>query len=327
MTKRTRLFLVVAVGVLVAGLGTGLVASYMGLPALSIITGNGPAELGYVPSTASVVGFADVRDVMNSELRQKFREIHPQAAPNGAIEEQTGINFENDIDQVVVAMLGGAVRAPLVLARGRFDAIRIQGVIEEKGGKVEEYRGRRLFVLPSDDGQTMAVTFAEGDLAVFGPATAVRAALDTKDSKNDITGNAELIAMVRDVEDGNAWAVGKFAALASDSRLPQNVLEQLPPINLFAVSGHINGGIRATVRAEARDDAAAQSLLEVVRGFVALARLQAGTSNEALMALLNSVELTGDGKTVALSVTIPASALDLIAPHVATPDRQAGAAF
>ena len=42
MTKRTRLFMLIAVGILVAGLGTGLVASYMGIQGLSVISGNGP---------------------------------------------------------------------------------------------------------------------------------------------------------------------------------------------------------------------------------------------------------------------------------------------
>ena len=47
---------------------------------------------------------------------------------------------------------------------------------------------------------------------------------------------------------------------------------------------------------------------------IALARLQVG-SNEQLVTLLNSVQLAGDGRTVALSVTIPADALNLIAPR------------
>ena len=56
MTKRTRLFVFVAVGILVAGLGTGLLASYMGgIQNLVLIGGNGPADLAYVPADAKAV--------------------------------------------------------------------------------------------------------------------------------------------------------------------------------------------------------------------------------------------------------------------------------
>ena len=73
MTNRTRRFLFVATGILVVGLGTGLVASYMGgLQGLTLIGGNGPAELEYVSADARMVAFANVRDVMDSELRQKL---------------------------------------------------------------------------------------------------------------------------------------------------------------------------------------------------------------------------------------------------------------
>ena len=43
-----------------------------------------------------------------------------------------------------------------------------------------------------------------------------------------------------------------------------------------SVSGHVNGGLRGIVRAETRDDEAANNLRDVVRGFLALAKLQAG---------------------------------------------------
>lgn len=320
MTNRTRVFLAVAVGVLVAGLGTGLVASYMGLQGLAIIGGNGPDELAYVPADARLVGFADVRAVLNSELRQKFRELHPQTSPNGEFEQRTGINFENDIDAVTVAVLGMGNQRPLMVARGRFDEARIEGFIRESGGSVEDYAGKRLLLVPEKEGPSPAVTFPEPGLAMFGHVDAVRAALDTKRTGNNVTGTGDIITLVRDVDNSTVWAVGRFDALASERRVPQNVLEQLPPINLFAASGHINGGLQATLRVEARDDAAADDLREVVRGFIALARLQGGR-NEQTRALLNSVELAGTGTSVALSVALPASALELLTPFI--PRRQA----
>ena len=56
MTKRTRLFVLIAAGILVVGLGTCLLASYKGIQNLTLIGGNGHEEFAYVPSDARVLG-------------------------------------------------------------------------------------------------------------------------------------------------------------------------------------------------------------------------------------------------------------------------------
>jgi hypothetical protein len=118
--------------------------------------------------------------------------------------------------------------------------------------------------------------------------------------------------LVKSLESGNAWAVGRFDALASGARLPQGVAERLPAITWFAVSGYINGGLRGVIRADTRDDESATNLRDVVRGFMALAKLQAGSKPE-VQAMIQSLELGGTGKTVALSFTLPSELFDAIA--------------
>src|SRR5262245_19819542 len=103
MTKRTRLFVAVAAGILVVGLCTGLAAAYVGgFQNLTIIGGDGPSELAYVPADARFVAYADVRDVMNSEVRQKLSALQP-GPTSGAdhFKEETGIDIETDIDYIV----------------------------------------------------------------------------------------------------------------------------------------------------------------------------------------------------------------------------------
>ena len=104
--------------------------------------------------------------------------------------------------------------------------------------------------------------------------------------------------LVRSLDSGNAWAVGRFDALRSQAQLPRD--RRRPAcraITWFSVSGHIDGGLRGVVRAEARDDEAANNLRDVVRGFLALAKLQAGAKPE-IQAMMQSLELGGTGKTV-----------------------------
>ena len=325
MTKRTRLFMGGAVGVLIVGLGTGFLASYYGLPALAQFGGNGPLELEYLPQDARLVAFANVRDVMDSELRRKLLQLRLDRRPgapddpaetNDNFLEQAGINVERDVDRVVASLAGGQTESererPLVLARGRFDDDAIETLVRQRGGRVEEYKGKRLLTHTEND-QDVALTFVEPDLVALGTAVAVRRAIDTKaGSVPNITSNEEVMALVRDMDSGNAWAVGRFDAISNRARLPRELTNQLPAINWFAATGHVNGGIQGLIRAETRDETAAQDLREVVRGFLALARLQAG-QNAQIRAMMNSIELGGTGRTVSLGFSLPPDVIDALA--------------
>ena len=73
------------------------------------------------------------------------------------------------------------------------------------------------------------------------------------------------------------------------------------------------------LRAEARDDEAAKNLRDVVQGFMALAKLQAGSKPE-LQPLIQSIQLSGTGKTVALSFEVPAALIDVMSQHMKRAD-------
>jgi hypothetical protein len=326
MTTRTRYFVIASLLVVGVGLGTGLVAYYVGFPAGAFAGHGGPAELDYVPRDAAVLAYANVRDVMTSELRQKLRGATPmQENGQRELEEQTGINLESDIDHIVACLYpqrdGGAIQgAGMVLMRGRFNESKIENLMREHGGRVEEYKTKRMIVVDQAHGLpgAFAVAFVEPGLVALGSDRVVRTAVDLHQAGNNpqagvenITGNEELMNLVRSLETGNAWAVGRFDALRSQAHLPENVASQIPAITWFAVSTHVNGGIRGTLRAETRDDQAAANLRDVVRGFLALGKLQAGDRPE-IQTLMQSLELGGTGKTVSLSFDVPLQVFDLI---------------
>ena len=314
MTKRTQRFVFLGVAILVVGLGTGLVASYVGLPNLGIIGSDGPAELAYVPTDATVVAFADVREVMDSQLRQKLLKISPEA-DHGAdsFQAETGINMQTDVDRIVATISGTpdpsnpANMRPLLLARGRFDTARIEAAIRAKGGTVEEYNKQRLITLENE----LGLAFVEPDLAVVGVPASVRRAIDTKASGKNVTSNADVMRLVRDFDSGNAWVVAHIEAVTSGNVIPAEIKQQLPPITWLALNARIDDGVSAMVRAEARDEAAANNLRDVIRGLVALARLQTAQHQE-LAQLVNSLELGGQGTTVSLGLTIPPAVIDML---------------
>lgn len=326
MTKRTRVFLFASASVLVAGLATGLVAWASGAAAAG---SNGPDELAYVPGTASMVAYADVRQVMNSPFHDRFRQ-YQRGNPSGpyGIEARTGIDFERDIDRVLIASLvgqpgpvfpppPGAAAASnqgvsLLVARGRFDAVRIEGLMRQQGAEVEQYRGKRLVSI-KDDSHDATLAFVEPGLVLFGAGDGVRRALDVKaGAANGIAGNREFMTMIDGVDEGTAWSVAKFDSLSGSTPIPNAVVNQLPPINWLAASGRIDSGLHGLVRAEAQDEQAALNLRDVVQGFLALARLQS-TREPAYKGMLDSVALNADGKSVSLSFDVTPAALDLLA--------------
>jgi len=312
MNKRTRLFLVVAAAILVVGLGTGLVASYVGLQNLTIIGGKGPAELAYVPADARIVAYANVRDVMDSELRRKLDSITPGGGDGArSFQEKTGIDIEHDIDYVLAAVVNPAESSfesgpPLVLAHGTFDQVRLEGFARQEGASVEDYKGRRLITH-----EMFGLAFVEPGLVALGAPAVVKKAIDTKTAGGqNASDNDELMRLVRDVDDGTVWAVAKFDALAA-ARIPAEVAGKLPQISWFSAKGVIHSGIDAQIRAETRDEMAAQDLRQVIQGFMALARMQAG-SQPAIADFMNSIQLGGQGKTVSLSFSVPPTVIDAI---------------
>jgi hypothetical protein len=346
MTTRTRYFVIVSLLVLGIGLGTGLVAYYVGFPAGALGRQGGPEELAFVPRDASAIAFADVREVMTSEMRQKMRRALPgQQNGQQEIQNQTGINIETDVDRVVACLYpdrGNATNgAGMVLARGRFDEVKIEALMREHGAHVEQYNGKRLIVaditsrrhdLDSLDNPdptatdkpavartpaSLSLSFIEPGLAALGNTELIRQAIDLHHAGNNpqkgvesVTGNEELMNLVRSVDDSNAWAIGRFDALRAQAHLPAGI-SQLPAITWVSLSAHINGGMRGVLRAEARDDEAANNLRDVMRGFLALAKMGAGARPE-LQLVMQSLELSGTGKTVALSFALPAEIFDIV---------------
>ena len=309
MANKTRYFIVGAAGILTAGLTAGLIASWGGLPVLS--QSAGPDDLRYIPTSASVVAYADVQQVMASQLRQRLRKLEPDTHDRDEFEAKTGVNIERDIDTVVAAMLGeGTDHRPLVIARGRFDQVRIEGLFREHGGEVADYKGVRLLTHPDRDGGEGALGFIDTGVLAIGHGDAVRAAIDTKASGQNVLSNTELMRLVSDINASNAWAVGRFDAIAGKADLP-GLQAQMPALSWFSAAGHLNGGVSGTFKAEAKDDEAAKNLRDMLRGIVAMAKLQA-SEKPALKTMVDSLELGGEGKTVAVAFSVPAEVFDAL---------------
>jgi hypothetical protein len=316
MNRKTRYFVIASLLVLTVGVGAGLVAYYVGVP--TAFAQQGPDELQLIPQNATVVAYADVHEVMVSNLRERIRQAMPDL-PDGQreFEEHTGINIETDVDRIVAAVVPtqeGSLdvhRSSLFVVSGRFDQMKIEALMREHGATEETYAGRRLLLAPHA-GDAMSLAFVEPGLVAVGGSALVRGAIDRANGGASVRANDEIMGLVRSLERGNVWAVGRFDALTSQANLPERVASQLPPINWFAVSGRVNGGLLGEIRVQTRDEESATQFRDVLRGVLALGKLQADAHPQLELAL-RALQLGGTGTTVSLSFELPAELIDLLA--------------
>jgi hypothetical protein len=323
MTSKSRYFLVGSAVVLLLGVGGGLIA-YLNYKRSSLPTGV-PAELRYVPANAALVGYSNVRVVMNSDLRRALMPTIEAGSRKGRqmMSDFAGIDLEKQVDHVVgyVDPLDTSdalpSRAPnaLILVQGTFEQSRIEQFIRDHGGVIETHNGRQIAV-HREGPEEFAVGFVRPGLLAVGRASLVRRTLDLPEGgssgSQDLTSNAELMNHIRDMSGSTAWVVGHFDAVRR--KLPNAVSGQVPPVRVVSARADINGGVKATVRAETGDEAAAEQLREMVRGFVALARLQAGAKPE-FESVLKSIQLSGTNKTVQMTFAASPETLRTLAPR------------
>lgn len=327
MTSRTRYFFMGAIAVLLVGLAVGLVA-YLAYDRGAALPPGLPPEVRFVPANAEVVAFADVQAVMKSELHRQLMPAIENRSRKGRqmMNDFAGVDLETQVNRVVAYVEAHAPAGPqagqrpempraLILVNGAFDEARIERFIRDHGAEAQEHNGRKIFVHHKDEHE-MAVGLAGPDLIAIGQGELVRRALDRAgagDGAPNITTNPEMMTLIRDSAGSTAWVVGQFDVVRRRLRLPDNVSEQVPPVRLMSVKATVNGGVKATIRAETGDKAAADQLRDTVRGFVSLARLHGGTP--ALATTLKTIELSGSDKTVLMSFAVSPETVRMLAPH------------
>ena len=345
MTPKTRYFLVGAAALLLLGLAGGLIA-YYGMPGIGAFSSE-PAELVYVPANAAAVAFANVHEIMNSEVRQQLRQMRPARAASADVEvwrrfeEQTGITVETDVEHLLAYVVPATEREgqsdAVMLARGHFDQARVERLAEQQGGTLETYQGKRILVHRRNRSATgpsnpespipnpgknseMAVAFIQPGLVAVGTNAAVRRSLDLGSGQgSDMTTNDDFMRLIRDSDEGNVWAVGSFERINGHVPLPQNLMNNLPAVTYFAVTGQIASGVSGRLRAQTRDAQAVRNLSDVVRGFIAFGKLQTGARPE-LQTVLESLQLQSEDNAVTVSFALPSSALQALAQR--QPERK-----
>jgi hypothetical protein len=244
------------------------------------------------------------------------------------MEAKTGINPERDVDAIYMAGRKGAgkVRGDgngVVIVTGTFDRYKIQRAIEtaHKGVTSLSYQGTPLYLFNEDSGKghAGAVAFLDDRTLAMGSRLSVEQTIAAKATgQSGLRGNAAMTALLETVRPGSTfWMVGDQSVL---SQMPKGLPGPggegageigLPPLKTVVVTGDLDPVLSFEATGEASDATAAQNLADVVRGFVAMASLQAAQKPE-LKQLVSAVSITTDANRVRVAGRFPYELLETL---------------
>lgn len=325
---RSRIVVTISVAVVALGAMAALGALYLD-PARAAV-GPLPAEGLVLPADARFVIGVDVKRLTASPFYQKYgrkgESGHPQAFAE--LEEKTGVNPERDVEQVVITgRTGAGSESALVLVLGRFDRAKLSRAIEtEKKGKVswKTHEGTTEYLFNEESKPTVAVAFLDDRSLLVGSPGVVEATISSRNhGATTLRSNTALMGLLERVKPGSTfWMVGDQTLLAN---LPKTIPApgsgpdaaatgssiSLPALKSLIVTGDLEPQVALAITGETTDEAAARNLADVVRGFVALAALQANQKPE-LKQLASAISVSTEATRVVVNARFPYELIDAL---------------
>jgi hypothetical protein len=300
---------ILATGVVVAGVLVGAVA-YFGGRGVSAQTGSGGPSLAFVPQGASLIGYVDLRAVASSPLADSWSEAMRERTPFAALdelEEATGIDALNDIDSLTLAVGpgGGKPERWGIAVKGVFDRDRLVEKLSAHKGEVETstHAGTDLYLVRGGT-QTTAMAQPNDSTVLIGDAAYVRDMLDSgSGAEPSAAGSLE------------AWGYGDFQGETLwFAGTPPDAVHGLvgqgrgkESLRSFAVTGRLDADLLLRARGQALDSKKAQELADVLRGLIALGRLQQDSSpgGALLGRVMESISVELADREIDVNLTVP----------------------
>ena len=297
-----------ATGIVVAGVAVGAAAYFSG-EGVSAQTGSMGPSLSFVPQGASLIGYLDMKSIGSSPLAESWSEERRERTPFEAldeIEESTGIDILNDVDSLTFASGPGSGKHERwgMAVAGVFDRALLVEKLKTHKGDVETstHAGTDLYLVRSGT-QSTAMAQPDDSTLLVGEPAYVREMLDAGSGvKPSATGNLE------------SWGYGDFQGEAFwFAGTPPDVVHGLvgqgndkESLRSFAVTGRLDADLVLRARGQAVDSRTAQELADVVRGLVALGRLQQDSSprGSALGKMMESVSVELVDETIDVNLVV-----------------------
>ncbi len=249
-----------------------------------------PGLARYVPFDSTLLVGVDVDRLTAASFCKRHSEELNLPALN-QMRDQIGLDPRRDI---AAALMVWERAVPVILASGRFASGAIETHLQQLGSNRSEYRNQTLFETNGD-----AVVFPDKNIAIGGPADAVRGILDSKSA-----GIPEaLLKRIRSLPgDDQIWVVSSKSLPLGQTPLHSDVQSALG--NIAAYVTGFNGGaaldsgahLHADLTCDSADDA--KQLHDALRGGIGLARLTTKSDQPAMLKLYDAVHVTYEQQIV-----------------------------
>jgi hypothetical protein len=318
---RSRIVVVSAFFVLVVGSVVAIAALYLDPARASI--GPLPSEAMALPGDSRFVMGIDVKKFVASPFYERYAARKGMARPDAfaQLEERTGLVPERDLHQIIVSGRDDSNESGVAVVSGSFDRYKLSRAIETANPRItsKNVGGTTVYLYKEGARPAGAVAFLDQNTLAIGSQSAVETvAGNHAKGQTPLRFNVPLMALVGRVRpDATVWMVGDQTVLSHIPPVlsPQKGQSpfQLPALKSLMITGDLAPLLAFEVVGETADPAAATNLADLVRGFVALASMQAQQKPE-LKALSSAVSVTTDRNQVRLSARLPYELLDSLQP-------------
>lgn len=233
--------------------------------------------------------------------RQKLDQMDRFAA-------ETGFDPRKDVRDLLVASDG---KRTTVVARGRFDQIKV------KNATRSTYGGYTLY-----NGGEGGVALISRSIAVAGNIDAVKAAIDR--NKAGIGSQTGLIARAEQVPaSAQAWLVSNGWGFLFSGGLPEtgnaaNIGRIVRSLDAMTAYADLRNGLNATVIGTCKSNEDAKSLGDAVRGLIGMGRLSVPENRPEMLRLYDGLKVDQQQGTIRITADVPQNLLDQLVDMTGT---------
>ncbi len=239
--------------------------------------------------------------------------------------EQTGIQFERDLDEVAMSRRdttdGSDVESAEVFV-GRFDAVRLRNYLQKISSPPETYRDHTIYTI-ANEGHTVRVCILDATRVAVTNMQAAAAMHGMIDGLYQSSGGPALVrAHYRDVPLASlAWLIDRIPANASGPQLPGGLTVSFLENTVLVASLRYSGTALFRADVFTASEADARQVADSAGGFLAMYRAVSKTvggkgADADVKAALDSIRIEQKGNVATVTATFSQNFLKKIVSEV-----------